>query len=200
MEHHHHLPQKSCSKHNFSSKIDFLDSAARKSTLSPEEVLDLLTIAHEASMLDVGAGSGYLSIPAAQRTSGIVFALDVDRRMLDIISKKAEDASITNIQLLESSMERIPLPDNAVDIALASLVLHEVSSLPAALREINRVLKPNGSFLCLEYENEETPGPPMHMRISSTDMLRALRSAGFSAQEAVLRKDALYIVTAKKAE
>lgn len=195
-QHHHH----GGSDKNFMSKIEFLDSAMRQRTLPPEKILSMLPTNKDANILDAGAGSGYLSIPAAKQTEGTVFALDMDERMLGVIKTKAKAEGISNIRPVQGDIEHIPLPDDSVDAALASLILHEVKSLPTVLREINRVLKTGGHFLCLEYEKEESTvkGPPMHIRISSVDMVKALSAAGFEVEQKAIPKESIYIITAKK--
>lgn len=187
---------------NFMNKIAFLDSAMREAALPPDEILNMLPIQKDSCILDAGAGSGYLTIPAAKQTDGPVFALDLDERMLGAINTKARAEKLINIRPVQGNIDNIPLPDNSVDIALASLILHEVRSLPAVLTQISRVLKTGGHLLCLEYEKEESPinGPPMHMRIPSADMEQALIAAGFQGVRKVLPRESMYIITAIKTE
>lgn len=191
---HHH------STDAFTNKIAFLDSIQRRQTLPPEEILNMLSIKKSDSILDAGAGSGYLTIPAAKQVEDTVYALDMDTRMLDVIDKKAKDENISNIKLVQCSIDNIPLPNKTVDIALASLILHEVEPLTKVLQEISRVLKAEGIFLCLEYEKEESNpnGPPMHLRIPSSEMETELINAGFSIVKKVIPKEFLYIIIAKK--
>jgi ubiquinone/menaquinone biosynthesis C-methylase UbiE len=187
---------------NFMNKINFLDSVMRKKLLPPEELLKLLPIQKSSNILDAGAGSGYLSIPAGKCTTGTVYALDMDSRMLEVIDTKAKAEDVTNVKLLQSNINNIPLPDNSVDIIMASLILHEVKPLPTILTELFRVLKTGGHILCLEYEIEESSvqGPPMHIRISSVSMEHELISAGFQIVQKIIPGESIYIITAKKPE
>ena len=84
---HHH---NSADAPDFMNKIAFLDDAKRKSTLPPEEILNMLPIQKGINVLDAGAGSGFLTIPAAKQTDGIVFAVDMDERMLEVIDTKSK--------------------------------------------------------------------------------------------------------------
>jgi ubiquinone/menaquinone biosynthesis C-methylase UbiE len=181
-------------------KIAFLDGDLRSKTLRPEEILNMLPIRRSDSILDAGAGSGYLTIPATKLVDGTVYALDMDTRMLDVIATKMTAENITNIQLVQGSIDDIPLPEGSIDIVLASLILHEVRPLSKVFQHINRVLKEGGHFLCLEYEKEESTvkGPPMHIRIPSSEMERELANAGFQIVQKVLPKESIYIITAKK--
>jgi len=77
---------------------------------------------------------------AARATAGMVYALDIDGDMLDVIKPKAEKEKNENIIILKESINHIPLPDNSIGLALASLVLHEMPSLLRALGQINECL------------------------------------------------------------
>lgn len=194
----------SCSQDEkkFMDKVAFLDGIQRKQLLPPEEILDMLSINKSDRILDVGAGSGYLTIPIAKRVNETVFALDMDQRMLKVIQTKSQDENIGNIELVHGEIENIPLPVESVDIVLASLILHEVRPLSKVLQQINSVLKTGGHFLCLEYEKDENyvQGPPMDIRIHSSKMEEELINAGFSVVQKVFPQEAIYIMIAKKQE
>ncbi|MBC8059167.1 MAG: class I SAM-dependent methyltransferase, partial [Clostridiaceae bacterium] len=101
---------------------------------------------------------------------------------------------------VKGSIDNIPLPDDSIDIVLASLVLHEIKPLSTTLQQIKRVLKDGGQFMCLEYEKDESAieGPPMQIRVPSSVMEQELENAGLNiTQKIFLRKD-IYIITAKK--
>jgi ubiquinone/menaquinone biosynthesis C-methylase UbiE len=185
---------------NLARKIEFLDKPERIESFPPEEILKSLPIKKTDSILDLGAGTGYFTIPAAQMTNGLVHALDIDSRMLEVIDSKAQDKNISNIQLLRGSIDNIPLSDDSIDIVLASLVLHEVNPLTKVLQEIKRVLKEGGYFLCFEYEKLESAvdGPPMNIRIASSIMEQELKNAGFSITQKLYPRDFLYILIVKK--
>lgn len=187
---------------NFMNKIAFLDGIQRKELLPPEEILNMLTINKSHNILDVGAGSGFLTIPAAQLVDETVFALDIDQRMLKVIEEKANERNIDNIKLLQGNIDNIPLPAESIDIALASLILHEVRPLQMVLKQIGSVLKPGGQLLCLEYEKDENfvQGPPMSIRIKSSELEEELMKAGFSVVRKEFPKEFLYIMVAEKQE
>jgi ubiquinone/menaquinone biosynthesis C-methylase UbiE len=181
-------------------KIKFLNGVERRKEFPPEEVLQMLAIKKTDNILDLGAGTGYLTIPVAQMVHGLVYALDMDEKMLEIIDCKAQDESITNIQLVKGSIDNIPLPDDSIDIVLASLVLHETKPLSTTLQQIKRVLKDGGQFMCLEYEKNESAieGPPMQIRVPSLVMEQELKNAGLNITQKIFLRKKIYIITAKK--
>lgn len=180
-------------------KMDLLDMPARRQALPPDKLLNLLSIGKYVTILDVGAGTGYFSIPAAQMTEGTVYALDPEQDMLDVLLTRAREQRLSNIHAIQGVVENIPLPEGAVNIVIASLVLHLVDSLPAGLREIQRVLNDGGYLLCLEWETKESPlGPSLDIRISSSDMEKAIKEAGLSIVKKVFPINFLYVIVAKK--
>lgn len=197
---HNHIELHETNK--FMSKVEFLDGIQRKELLPPEEILNRLSINKSNSILDVGAGSGFLTIPAAKRVNETVFALDIDSRMLKVIQAKADDQKIDNIKLLQGNIDNIPLEAESVDIVLASLILHEVGPLPMVIRQISGVLKTGGQLLCLEYEKDEkyVQGPPMNIRIRSSELEEELTKAGFRVVRKEIPQEPIYIIVAEKQE
>jgi ubiquinone/menaquinone biosynthesis C-methylase UbiE len=184
----------------FMNKVDFLDGVKRKELLPPEEILSMLPINKSDNVLDVGSGSGFLTIPVAKMVNETVFALDIDQRMLKVIQAKASDRNIDNIKLLQGNIDNIPLPEESIDIVLASLILHEVRPLQKVLKQIGGVLKTGGHLLCLEYEKDEkfVEGPPMNIRIKSSELEEELIKEGFSVIRKEFPQESIYIIIAKK--
>jgi ubiquinone/menaquinone biosynthesis C-methylase UbiE len=176
------------------SKKDLLDSPERKKLLPPEKLLGLLPIQKNHDILDLGAGSGYFAIPTAQLTDGTVYALDLEPEMLAVLKARMDEHKITNIELLEASAINIPLNDSSIDGVIASLVLHAIKPLSAGLSEIKRVMKDGAYLLCFEWEPKESPiGPPMEIRISSSEMEKALQEVGLTIERRIFPTDFLYI-------
>jgi ubiquinone/menaquinone biosynthesis C-methylase UbiE len=185
-------------QHRFDAKNkDVLESSERKKLLPSEKLLGMLPIQKDHHILDLGAGTGYFTIPAAKMTNGTVYALDLEPEMLATLKSRMEEQSIANIELVEASMTDMPLNDNSIDIIIASLVLHAVKPISISLNEIKRVMKPEAYLLICEWEPKESPmGPPMEIRIASNKMEEALQAAGFSIKKRVFPTDFLYIFIA----
>ena len=108
--------------------------------------------------LDFGCGTGNYAIPAAVSVGkeGRVYALDKERRGfwpsegLDKLIQRAESRALQNIVVVKTSGElKIELEDDSVDVVLLHDVLHyyyfpRKEERMKLLREIQRVLKPNG--------------------------------------------------------
>ncbi|MGG6310365.1 class I SAM-dependent methyltransferase [Paenibacillus macerans] len=176
-----------------------LESPERKAAVPPELLLDKLALSNSSTVLDLGAGTGYFAIPAAARTNGTVYALDIEPQMLEVIRKRADERQLPNVRTIKGEFEQIPLENESVDRVIASLVLHEAEPLHQVLTEINRVLHEGGLCLCVEWEKKVTDqGPPLHHRIDSEEMKRLFEELGFAILEIDHRANAQYVLIVQK--
>lgn len=194
---HHHSNQQDL---NFLTKIAFLDSRQRERLIPPESLISQMPIQKNHTLLDVGAGSGFFTIPMAEITANKVYAMDPDARMLSVIEDKAKEKGLTNIEPIQDYIENLSMESNSVDFAMASLILHEVSSLTEALSIIFQVLKTGGHLLCLEYEKDDLiiEGPPMSIRIASVELEKTLSLIGFEIVQKTRINNAIYTILAVK--
>ena len=179
-------------------KVSYLESPERRKEFSPEQLLNMIPLKETDSLLDFGAGTGYLSIPMAKRIKGIVYALDIDPSMLEIINEKALKEKLTNIVLVQGSMEELPLSDGSIDLIIASLVLHEIQPLAPLLHQMKNVLKKEGYLICLELQpkgsSEKAP------RITLEGMEQEMKEAGFHVTEKFFPAKSLYILVSQKTD
>ncbi|RCW63337.1 class I SAM-dependent methyltransferase [Saliterribacillus persicus] len=64
-------------------KVSYLESPERRKEFSPEQLLNMIPLKETDNVLDFGAGTGYFTIPMAEKTKGNVYALDIDAAMLE---------------------------------------------------------------------------------------------------------------------
>lgn len=101
-------------------------------------------------VLDVGAGTGDLSLAAAARGARVL-ALDLSPGMLAVLAHRADRAAgRRRIAPLVASAESLPLPDRSVDRIISGFTVRNVGDLPRALAEFRRVLRPGGRTVILE--------------------------------------------------
>ncbi|MDQ3407151.1 MAG: methyltransferase domain-containing protein [Chloroflexota bacterium] len=101
-------------------------------------------------ILDIGTGTGALSIDAARRwPAAEIIATDASEGMLDVARRRAaertgRDSPSADIRWVTASAEALGLPDSSIDLATSSFVFQLVPDRAAAYREILRVLRPGG--------------------------------------------------------
>jgi ArsR family transcriptional regulator len=105
---------------------------------------------------DIACGEGYLSVEAARwakRVIGIDRSTEVLRRAREL----AERRGVSNITWKRGEIEKLPLADGSVDIALLSQALHHAADPSHAVVEATRVLRPGGHMLVLDLREHDQP-------------------------------------------
>lgn len=102
------------------------------------------------TLLDVGCGTGGVTIPAKMRVGikGSAAGIDPDPEMIALARRKAKRAGI-EIDFRVGVIESLPFPDETFDVATSSLMMHHLPEhlQVEGLAEIRRVLKPGGRLL-----------------------------------------------------
>lgn len=167
-------------KHSHAHK---LEDPERLKWLPPEEVLSRLHLSQGDRVADIGAGTGYFTVPIANAvgSDGQVFAVDLQQEMLDRIAAKLTEAdSLRNISLHRGAAHEVPLPDGSVDLTFYANVWHELDDAEAAFREAERVTRPDGRIAVLDWrhDKESPPGPPQGHRVPADTLLAFLQEHG----------------------
>ncbi len=157
--------------------------------------LDLALLKPGESLLDVGCGTGGVTIPARQRVgaSGRACGIDPAPEMIAVARQNAQKKGL-EIDFRLGVIEALPYPDASFDVVTSSLMMHH---LPQRLQvqglvEIYRVLKPGGRLLIADFAS---PGNSFSQRFKATlamhhgikfgveDLQESLKSAGFRQVE-----------------
>ena len=99
-------------------------------------------------VLDLGSGGGIDVLLSAKRVgpAGKAYGLDMTDEMLALARENQRQAGVTNVEFLKGEIEKIPLPDNSVDVIISNCVTNLSADKDKVLREAFRVLKPGGRF------------------------------------------------------
>ena len=101
------------------------------------------------SVADLGAGEGLISQLIAHRAER-VWCIDNSVKMVEVGTELAKKNGFANLTYKLGDIERVPLPDKTVDLAILSQALHHASHPQTAVDEACRILKPGGQLLILD--------------------------------------------------
>ncbi len=109
---------------------------------------------------DLGAGSGFYTIPAAEMAStGKVYAIEIQKDFLITIKNKALEAHLNNVECLLGDVEKIggtKIKDKIVDAVIASNILFQVEDKDKFIEETKRILKPGGKLLLMDWSDNSS--------------------------------------------
>lgn len=168
------------------SQAHKLEDPQRKVWLPPDEVVLLLGVRPGMTVADVGAGTGYFTLPIAQMDPPVekIFAVDVQPEMLELLRAKLVPALRERVSLVEGTAEDNHLNAGSCDLVLLANVWHELDDRRQVLAECRRILRANGRVGVLDWraDVEPEPGPPMGHRIAREAAAAELAGAGWAIE------------------
>lgn len=166
----------------------WLERSERETEERPQLVLDALEIKPGQTIADLGAGSGYYSFRIAPLVGerGVVLAIDVEPRMLRIVSERARREGVKNITTVLGTPSDPNLEPNSVDLLFMVDVYHELAFPFEVMTKVREALKPGGRVALIEYRAEDPKVmiKPVH-KMSERQIIRELTAAGFRHQKTV---------------
>jgi ubiquinone/menaquinone biosynthesis C-methylase UbiE len=157
-----------------------------------DRIISLARIEPGETILDVGCGTGTLAIAAKRRIGpmGKVYGIDASPDMIARAKTKAGKAGL-DILFENKSIQALPFPDEQFDVVLSTLMLHH---LPRKLREdgireIRRVLRPDGRLLVIDFGGKERQRGLLahlhrrHGHVKSAEVVALLAAAGMNVIE-----------------
>ena len=172
-----------------------LASPVRRLWQKPETILQPY-VKSGMTVLDVGPGMGYFTLPMARMIGegGRVVCVDVQERILKSLKRRARRAGLEKrIVARAASPETLGITDFAgqIDFVLAFAVVHEVPSQENLFREIHQAMKPGALLLISE--------PTGHVTKDSFDQMMAItKRAGFEVLSTPEIKRGINVLLRKK--
>jgi precorrin-6B methylase 2 len=143
----------------------WLERNSREAEERTDLLLDFLESLPGKAIADIGAGTGYFSLPLAQRKpTGRVIAVDIQEEMLTLIARKADALGIDNVDLVRGTVEDPMLAADSVDVVFIVDAYHEFSHPREMMSGIVESLRAGGSVVLVEYRGEDphVPIKPLH--------------------------------------
>ena len=163
-----------------------LEPPDREAWQKPDQVMDALHIAEGTTVADLGAGGGWFTMRLARRVgpNGRVYAVDVQRLMIEAISGASSAKDSTNVTpvLGEYDDPKLP-PDARTDAVLIVDAFHEMEDPVLLLRTSRARSKPQGRIGIIDYrEGDGGPGPDAAERVPPSVVISAGRGRGAEAR------------------
>ena len=137
---------------NYDLMNDFMSFGSHR--LWKKELIDLMNIQKNESIIDVGSGTGdLLNLILKLKKNNNIYAVDLNSEMLKYAEKRYKNKNVT---FLRADAEKLPFNNSSIDKYIISFCLRNVTDIENALKESYRILKPGGIFYCLEFSSPES--------------------------------------------
>lgn len=131
---------------------------------------------------EFGSGYGTFTLPVAKRTSGTVYALDIDPDLVERLQRKASEANLGNVRasVRDFVEQGTGLADKSVDHVMIFNLLH-IEDPVRLLREAYRIIRPGGVVSIIHWKHDPaTPrGPSLPIRPRPEQCRAWAETAGF---------------------
>lgn len=156
----------------------------------PVKNLRALRLREDMIVADLGAGSGFYTIPAGRMVpNGKVYAIEVQKDFLTTIQNKTREAHLNNIECLWGDIEKIggtKIKDKIVDIVIMSNVLFQVENRDKFIEETKRILKPGGKVLLVDWsDNSSGIGASFDKIVPKNKAREMFEKSGFTWQNEI---------------
>lgn len=142
------------------------------SLIDVPDLLKRLGVSGGQVIADLGCGGGgHFVAPTASLvgTSGLVYALDIQRKVLNSLEATLKLQNLGNVKLIWSDLEKVgaaDIPDETCDMAVLANVLFQNKNQGAIIQESARFLKKGGMLTIIDWKRTASPfGPPPELRI-----------------------------------
>ena len=128
---------------------DFYDELPLWSAPFAQKILERAPLARGAGILDIGCGTGFLSLELAQRCGpdSRVWAIDPWPAAMDRLERKLAYHGVENVELVRRDAADTGLPDGIAELAVSNLGINNFADPAAVLAETRRLLKPGARLL-----------------------------------------------------
>lgn len=151
----------------------------------PKHNIEQFMLGEGSKVADLGAGSGHYTIAAAKAVgdSGKVFAVDVQKDLLERISALAKEEKLHNVSTVWGNIDKLggsKIRDGSVDAAIVSNVFFQLDDKEEAIREVGRILRSGGKVMFVDWTDSFGGlGPPAEDIVTEDEVKMLFSKHGF---------------------
>jgi len=153
---------------------DWLERTDREQEERPDLLMSALKLKPGMAVADIGCGSGYYTRRLARGvgTNGVVFAVDIQSEMLDLLTNKLAAENIRNVKPVLGTITDPKLPKAGADLILLVDVYHEFDHPFEMVEAMTRGLKPGGRIVFVEFRAEDPDVPIKRVHKMTEEQVR----------------------------
>jgi ubiquinone/menaquinone biosynthesis C-methylase UbiE len=170
----------------------------------PQKNIDQLGLLPGMQVADLGAGTGFYSLAAAQAVhdAGRVYAIDVQKDLLAKLKNTANSQRIHNIEVIWGDIEKLggtKLRENSIDFAFAANIIFQLQDKKGFVTEVKRILKSGARILVVDWvDSFGGMGPASSAIVTKSSAQDLFLKEGFTFDKDITAGDHHYGLIFKK--
>lgn len=164
----------------YKGDLSIFEGENRAENLQVDRVMDVLKISEGKSVADIGAGSGWFTVRAAQRVGarGKVFAVEISEDAIKHINERKQKEKLPNIETVLGKEDNPLLPKNKVDAVLILKTYHEIAQPVRLMKNLLPSLRKNALVGIIDRNGDDDSHG-----INRETVIEEMKRAGFSLKE-----------------
>jgi ubiquinone/menaquinone biosynthesis C-methylase UbiE len=178
------------------------DEAERRKWQNPEAILKETGLKPGMTLIDMGCGNGFFTLPAARLAGekGQVYGLDINSDFIEQTAEKAAEEGLRNLNLTTGAAEEMLLCEGCADVVFLGIVLHDFRDPARVLKNARKMLKTDGKLANLDWKKKATGfGPPVSIRFNEETASKMIEEAGFKVEKVKDSGPDHYLIIARPA-
>ena len=157
----------------------------RDSWQQPDKVIATLNLHPGEVVADLGSGGGYFTFKLARAVapSGKVYAVDVDKDMIELISKRLKEESGNNVETILATPTDPRLPQTGVDLIFTVNTYHHIADRLAYFANARKYLRPGGRIAIIDLDRRAWLEGLLGHYTPSETIKREMEQAGYALQQ-----------------
>lgn len=158
--------------------------------LNIEDIIKKVPIEGRQKVADLGCGRfGYFSFPLSEAVGrdGLVYSVDILKKCLEEIDKKAKGDNVSNIKTIWSNLETwqaTKIDSASLDVSVLVSTLNQSGKRIDILREAVRLLKKKGKLLIVEWSGSDSPlGPETEKKVKKQSLIDVAPKLGLRLEQ-----------------
>jgi ubiquinone/menaquinone biosynthesis C-methylase UbiE len=162
------------------------EETARETWQKVPDIFEAMAVRPGASVADVGAGDGFLTVRLSRAVgpTGRVIAVDVSARALERLRARVDHEGLTNVETVKGDADDPHLASASLDAALIVNAYHEMADYQAMLQHLRSALKPDGRLVIVEPISDKRRDVSRDQQVAAHEIAvhfveQEVREAGF---------------------
>lgn len=152
-----------------------------------DRVVESLVIKEGDVVADLGSGGGYFTVKFAAKTGprGKVYAVDIDRGMLERVAALAREKGLSNVETVAAAENGSGLKAGSLDLVFIRNVYHHLPKREKYFTDLRAVLKPGGRVAIVEFQQEKgfTFSGLFGHQTPESEVVALMERAGYAKKE-----------------